>query len=96
MTLYRVFGGEARGLGQSWSPVNPGTISDFRRAVGLYPGNTGRFLIEGTLNDPTGVLFRPALAGPGGMGGGLPEVIVPNPGIQICIVCVSGINPPFK
>lgn len=94
-TLYRVFGDEAQGLGQSWTTVNPGAVSDFRSAAGLFPGNSGQFVAEGTLTDSSGVLFRPALPGPGGIGGGLPEIVVPNPGSQICFVCVSGANPPF-
>jgi hypothetical protein len=94
-TLFRVFGDEAQGLGQSWTTVNPGTVANYRDVAGLFPGNSGQFVIEGTLEDTTGVLFRPALPGPGGIGGGLPEVVVPNPGSQICIVCVSGANPPF-
>lgn len=51
--------------------------------------------IEGTLTDTTGVTLRSALPGPGGLGGGLPEVLVPNAGSQICIMCVSGVNPAF-
>jgi hypothetical protein len=94
-TLFRVFGGEARGLGQSWTTVNPGEVANFREAAGLFPGNTGQFVIEGQLSSTEGVLFRGALPGPGGIGGGLPEVIVPNAGGQICILCVSGVNPPF-
>jgi RHS repeat-associated protein len=94
-TLFRVFGGEAKGLGQSWTTVNPGTVTNFREAAGLFPGNTGRFVIEGKLMNTEGVLFRGALPGPGGVGGGLSEVLVPNAGRQICIVCVSGVNPPF-
>jgi hypothetical protein len=31
----------------------------------------------------------------GGVGGGLPEVFVPNPATQININRVSGVNPPF-
>jgi hypothetical protein len=94
-TLFRVFGDEAQGLGQSWTTVNPGAVANYRNVAGLFPGNSGQFLIEGTLTDTEGVLFRDALPGPGGIGGGLPEVVVPNPGSQICIVCVSGVNPPF-
>jgi hypothetical protein len=72
-TLYRVFGGEARGLGQSWITVNPGTVSDFRSAAGLFPGNSGQFVIEGMLTDTTGVTLRSALPEPGGLSGGIPE-----------------------
>jgi hypothetical protein len=42
-----------------------------------------------------GVLLREALPGPGGVGGGIPELLIPNAGQKVCIVCVSGVNPPF-
>lgn len=94
-TVYRVFGGEANGLGQYWTTVDPGSIPDYRGTAGLFPGNTGQFVIQGTLNDTSGVSFQLAAPGPGGFGGGLPEVFVPNPGSQISITGVSGVNPPF-
>lgn len=94
-TLFRVFGGEAQGLGRSWTTVDPGKIANYREAAGLYPANTGQFLIEGRLINTERVFLRDALPGPGNIGGGLPEVVVPNPARQICIVCVSGVNPPF-
>ena len=94
-TVYRVFGGEANGLGQYWTTVDPGSIPDYRGTAGLFPGNAGQFVIQGTLNDTSGVSFQLAAPGPGGFGGGLPEVFVPNPGSQISITGVSGVNPPF-
>lgn len=57
--------------------------------------NSGSFVLEGTLNNTEGVIFRSAAPGPGGVGGGLPEVFVPNPATQININRVSGVNPPF-
>jgi hypothetical protein len=42
-----------------------------------------------------GTIFRPALPGPGGVGGGIPEVLVPPGAPNICLTCVSGANPPF-
>jgi RHS repeat-associated protein len=99
MKLYRVFGGEAQGLKEfgatSFTTVNPADLENFREAAGIYPGNTGQFVIEGTLNDTSGVIFRDALPGPGGVGGGLPEVVVPNARAQITVTRVSGVNPPF-
>ncbi len=94
-TLFRVFGGEARGLGQSWTTTNPAAVTNFRAAAGLFPGNTGQFVIEGRLLSTEGVLSRSALPGPGGIGGGLREVLVPNPASQIGVVRVSGANPGF-
>ena len=93
--LYRVFGNEARGLGNYYTTVNPATVTDVRATAGLFPGNSGSFVLEGTLNNTEGVLFRNAAPGPGGIGGGLPEVFVPNPSTQINIQRVSGVNPPF-
>jgi hypothetical protein len=95
VTLFRVFGGEARGLGASWTTVNPGSVPNYRTTAGLFPGNSGQFLIQGRLTSTEGVSLRQALPGPGGVGGGLPEVLVPKPATQICIQCVSGVNPPF-
>lgn len=94
-TVYRVFGGEAKGVGQYWTTVNPGSVANYRSTAGLFPGNTGQFVIQGTITDTSGVTFQFAAPGPGGVGGGLPEVFVPNPGSQIDITNVSGVNPPF-
>jgi len=93
--LYRVFGGEAKGLGQYYTTVNPGSLPNFRTPAGLYPGNAGQFVLEGTLSNTEGVIFRSAAPGPGRIGGGVPEVFVPNPQTQINIIRVSGANPPF-
>ena len=94
-TLYRVFGGEARGLGHYYTTVNPGSVPNFRVAAGLYPGNTGQFVLEGTSRNTEGVIFGTAALGPGGMGGGLPEVFVLNPQTLIDIIRVSDVNPAF-
>jgi RHS repeat-associated protein len=93
--LYRVFGDEAVGLGRSFTTINPASVSNYRETAGLFSGNTGRFVLEGTLNNTKGVTARSALPGPGGIGGGLPEVVVPNPQSQITIQGVYGVNPPF-
>jgi RHS repeat-associated protein len=93
--LYRVFGGKAEGLGNYYTTVDPGSVPSFRAAAGLYTENTGQFVLEGTLSDTQGVSFRIAAPGPGGIGGGLPEVFVPKPQVQINIIRVSGSNPPF-
>lgn len=74
ITVFRVFGGEARGLGRSFTTVNPGEVANFRQSAGLFPGNTGQFVLEGRLTNTQGVLFREALPGPNGVGGGLPEL----------------------
>ncbi len=94
-TVYRLAGGEARSLGTSWTTVNPANVAAFRDFAGLFPGNTGQFVLEGRLMNTQGVLFRDALPGPSGLGGGAPELLIPRPGTQVCLLCVSGANPPF-
>jgi RHS repeat-associated protein len=93
--LWRVFGDEAKGLSEWWSRVNPAEVSNYREAAGLWPQNSGQFVIEGTLSDTEGVILTRATSGPGGVGGGLPSAYVPNPSSQITITHVSGANPPF-
>jgi len=93
--VFRVFGSEAKGLGQYYTTVNPGTVANYRQAAGLFSGNSGQFVLQGTLRDTEGVIFTKAAPGPGGIGGGLPEVFVPNPETQISILRVSGANPEF-
>lgn len=66
-----------------------------REAAGLYPGNTGRFVMEAEITDTNGIMVRLAEAGPGGVGGGLPEVIIPNAEAQVRVLRVSGANPGF-
>jgi hypothetical protein len=43
----------------------------------------------------TGVTAGTAAPGPGGVGGTIPEVIVPNAANQVTPTNVSGANPPF-
>jgi len=93
--LFRVFGDEAEGLGNYYTTTDPSTVANYREVAGLFPGNGGRFVLEGTLNNTEGVVFRSAAPGPGGIGGGLPEVFVPRPTLQINITNVSGVNPHY-
>ena len=92
--VYRVYGDSAGAYGHSWTTTNPGSVSDFRNQAGLPDQNTGRFVIEGRLVDTCGVSSRDALPLHGNVGGA-PEIIVPNPQVQIIIERVSGVNPPF-
>jgi hypothetical protein len=94
-TLYRVFGGEARALGDWWTTVDPATVANYRNAAGLFPANAGTFVVEGTLTDTTGVTVTTATPGYGGVGGGLPSVIVPNAASQISIQRLIVPNPPY-
>ena len=98
--LFRVFGGEATPFGNPaggfFTTMDPSTaVPDFRTAAGLFPGNTGQFVLSGTLTDTTGVTSGTAAAGPGGVGGTIPEVIVPNAASKINVTSVSGANPPL-
>jgi hypothetical protein len=80
--------------GRSWTTIDPATIADYRGEAGLPSENFGRFITEGILRDPTGVMSRPALALSGNPGG-LSELVVPNPELQIEVTGVYGINPPI-
>jgi RHS repeat-associated protein len=101
--IYRVYGGDSLAGGASWSPVNPGNIANYRNISGLPSGgasgvnNTGRFVIEGTLMDPSKVArVRSALSVDGNVGG-LKEYVIPR-GIEngaVRIDRVSGANPEF-
>ena len=101
--LYRVYGGDSAPGGASWSPVDPGHVPHYRDIAGLPSGgpsganNTGRFVIEGTLNDPSRVVLTREALPLDGMKGGLPEYIVPNwiDDGAITIDRVSGVNPEF-
>jgi len=102
-SIYRVYGGDSRAGGASWSPIDPSTVPNFRDAAGLPSGgasgatNTGQFVIEGTIVDPDAVvLVRDALP-LDGMSGGASEYIIPNwqETGAIGITNVSGANPAF-
>lgn len=102
-TIYRVYGGDSKAGGASWSPVDPRSVPDFRDAAGLLSGgasgaaNTGRFVIEGTLTDPSAVVLQRSALPLDGMKGGLPEYIIPNwlENGSVMIRRVSGVNPEF-
>lgn len=82
-TVYRVFGGDSRADGFSWTPTNPTTVSDFRNLAGLPSGgasgfkNTAEFMIQGKVNASDIITIRPALPLDGNVGG-LPEYLI-NP-----------------
>lgn len=81
--VYRVFGGDARAQGFSWTTVDPRSVGDFRDAAGLPSGgesgatNTAEFLIKGTVNASDIIKSRSALPLDGNRGG-LKELII-NP-----------------
>ncbi len=53
VTVYRVFGGDARAQGFSWTTTHPESVSNFRNLAGLPSGgasgatNTADFMIQG-------------------------------------------------
>jgi hypothetical protein len=102
-TVYRVWGGDPSNpdvgysgpWGHYWTTVDPGPLEEsYRAPAGLPEENLGRFLSVGLLTDEAGVTASeaiPLLGNPGG----LPELFVPDPQIQIMILEVLGLNPPF-
>jgi RHS repeat-associated protein len=82
--VYRVFGGDARAQGFSWTTVDPRTVKNFRGGAGLPSGgasgstNTADFLIKGRVQRSDVLEFK--LADPlDGNRGGFPELrINPN------------------
>ena len=96
--IYRVYGGDSKAAGYSWTPVNPNSVINYRGAAGLPSGgtsgfnNTGRFVIEGTVKNKYILQVRPAQS-LDGYPGGLKEFII-EPG-KVNIKRVSGANPQF-
>ncbi len=91
-TVYRVYGDGAKALGKSWTPVNPNSVSNFRNAAGLPDVNSGRFVIEGTVNQSDIILKRNALPLNGNQGGLMEYIIDPS---KVNVKRVSGVNPQF-
>jgi hypothetical protein len=86
--LYRVY--DNRAYGRSWTPIDPRTVPDYAAQSGMY--NKGRFFIEGTLKDVSGVVSKSADPGPYGSGG-LTEWVIPNSKTQVRVDRVYGLNP---
>jgi RHS repeat-associated protein len=86
--IYRVY--DNRPYGRSWTPIDPRGVDNYAGKSGMY--NSGRFLIEGTLKDASGVIFKSADPGPYG-NGGLTEWVVPHSEAQVQIDNVYGLNP---
>jgi hypothetical protein len=78
-------------------------VSTYRYAAGLPSGgasgatNTGQFVIEGTLTDPSAVVLQRDALPLDGMKGGIAEYIIPNwmEKGSIVIRGVYGVNPEF-
>jgi len=86
--IFRVFGGDARAQGFSWTTVDPRTVSNFRDAAGLPSGgasgstNTADFLIKGEAKLSDIIKSRSALPLDGNKGG-LPELIIDPKNVNI-------------
>lgn len=87
-TVYRVFGGDARAQGFSWTTVNPTSVKDFRNVAGLPSGgtsgamNTADFMIKGKVNTNSIIKSRSALPLDGNKGG-LPELIIDPKNVRL-------------
>lgn len=88
MTVYRVFGGDARAQGFSWTTVNPTSVKNFRNVAGLPSGgasgamNTADFMIKGKVNINSIIKSRSALPLDGNIGG-LPELIIDPKNVRL-------------
>jgi hypothetical protein len=99
--VYRVYGGDSKADGASWTTTDPSKVQDFRSEAGLPSGgasgasNTGQFVIEGKVVDPSKVVIKRPAQPLDGNSGGLPEYIIPD-GVKkgaIKVEKVSGSNP---
>lgn len=91
-TVYRVWGGDSKLYGHSWTRTNPLSTDNYRNAAGLPPGNTGRYMTRGRLINMGNVFSRDAL--PIGKNlGGLDELLVPNVKEQIIIETTKRLRP---
>lgn len=88
IAVYRVFGGDARAQGFSWTPTDPRTVGNFKDAAGLPSGgasgftNTANFMLEGRVKASDVIDSRPALPLDGNTGG-LPEYIIDPKNVSI-------------
>ena len=77
--IYRVFGGEARAIGNYWSPINPRLYgSQYRNLAGLPNSNTGAFTLKATtpLRNINPSTIKPAAPFDGNFGRLVPELKV--------------------
>jgi hypothetical protein len=88
VTVYRVFGGDSRAQGFSWTTKDPRTVANFRDGAGMPSGgasganNTADFLIQGKVNPADIIKSRPALPLDGNKGG-LPELIIDPKNVKL-------------
>jgi RHS repeat-associated protein len=92
--IYRIFGEKNNPYGESWTPIDPRTSPNYRSEAGLPDVNTGRFALEGKINNTSGITVRKALPLDGNPGG-LTEYLIPDAKSQVSIERASGVNPEF-
>ena len=92
--VWRVWGGGARQLGRSWTPIDPRTLESARGSLGLPSENTGEFLTKAVIKDWTGIQARPSLPLAGNPGGAL-EYLIPDPARQLDMLSTVRVSPPF-
>ena len=86
--VFRVFGGDARAQGFSFTTVDPRTVKNFRDGAGLPSGgasgstNTADFLIKGSAKKSDVIKFKSADPLDGNKGG-LPELIIDPKNVNI-------------
>lgn len=82
-TVFRVFGGDSRAQGFSWTPINPQKVTNYRNKAGLLSGgesgfnDTANFMIKREVDTKNIINKRAALPLDGNKGG-LSEYII-NP-----------------
>lgn len=93
--VYRVWGDKSGPYGESWTTADPSMVPNYRSGAGLPTQNSGRFVSEGVIKDPSGITTRQSLPLGNNPGRIVPEVVIPNPGTQVDLHNVSGVNPPY-
>jgi len=95
ITVYRVFGGDSRAQGRSWTPIDPRTVENFRASAGLptggqYGTNTADFMLIGKVKASDISKVRPALPLDGNPGGLTEYLIDPS---KINLIDFKVLNP---
>lgn len=98
-TIYRVFGGDSRGMGDFWTTVDPATVPNFRAAAGLYPANAGTWVAEGQITSLNGIRAGVAAPGPATVAGQemVPQIeFLPGTGSsQVQVNAVYNVESPY-
>ena len=100
--VYRVVSSPEFAYGQSWTPIDPRMVPNYRDVAGLPSGgesgynNTGDYLVTGVLINPMGIeLIRPALPLDGNKGGLIEYVIRQPVSAYIAVLNIQKVDKPF-